>query len=248
MATTFEAFLAHQGAAPTARGRRVTYALSIAVHGAAVAAGIIYSFWRVDEVTPPPQLITALTFVAPPPPPPPPAGGKVTATKTPTKVRRREIVQPTPDKVVQPEKVEEKPEVTAELDGEKDGEEGGEKGGIKGGVKDGTGHELTGAPPQAAWIEPTVARGQLAIDPQSDQYRVKLPPALARTGMALWALVKVCAAGDGQVRDVKIVRPADPTLDPLIVATLRTWRYRPYTINGRPVPFCTNVRYEISTR
>jgi hypothetical protein len=46
---------------------------------------------------------------------------------------------------------------------------------------------------------------------------------------------------------VKILRGADPTVDPLIVAAIQRWRYHPYTVDGRPVPFCTNVRYEIST-
>jgi hypothetical protein len=30
------------------------------------------------------------------------------------------------------------------------------------------------------------------------------------------------------------------------VAAVRTWRYRPYLVDGRPVPFCSNVRYELS--
>jgi hypothetical protein len=47
---------------------------------------------------------------------------------------------------------------------------------------------------------------------------------------------------------VKIVKGADPVLDPIITDTLHRWRYKPYTVNGRPVPFCTTVRYEITAR
>jgi hypothetical protein len=50
------------------------------------------------------------------------------------------------------------------------------------------------------------------------------------------------------VESVKILRGADPILDPIIAETLQRWRYHPYTVNGRPVPFCTSVRYEITTR
>ena len=77
---------------------------------------------------------------------------------------------------------------------------------------------------------------------------MKLPPALNRAGMRLWVLAKLCVRSDGQVERVSLLRGADPTLDPLVIATLQTWRYRPYSVNGRPVPFCTNVRYEIATQ
>jgi hypothetical protein len=47
---------------------------------------------------------------------------------------------------------------------------------------------------------------------------------------------------------VKILKGADPTVDPEIKAKLMTWKYKPNTVDGRPVPFCTNVRYEMASR
>jgi hypothetical protein len=75
----FEAFRA-ESQPRSARGR-LTVALSIAFHGALLAAGIAYSFWHVDELTPPSVKVTFLSAAPPPPPPPPPAGGGGAARK-----------------------------------------------------------------------------------------------------------------------------------------------------------------------
>jgi TonB family protein len=92
-----------------------------------------------------------------------------------------------------------------------------------------------------------VATGYLAINPQDDRYQARLPQALARAGMSVWLMLRVCVKPDGQVGEVTILKAADPALDPTVVAAIKTWRYHPYTVDGRPVPFCTNVRYEISS-
>jgi hypothetical protein len=120
-------------------------------------------------------------------------------------------------------------------------------------MKDGTGHDDVGivdtmAPHAEVFVPPTVARGQLAIDPQAERYRPQLPPAVMRSGMVMWVVAKLCAGADGQVQQVQIIRGVDPALDPMIAAALRTWRYRPWAVDGRPVPFCTTVRYELATR
>ena len=93
----FEAFRAESQARP-ARGR-LTVALSIAFHGALLAVGIAYSFWHVDELTPPSVKVTFLSAAPPPPPPPPPAGGggaarKKALVKPKTLTRPTDIVQP----------------------------------------------------------------------------------------------------------------------------------------------------------
>jgi hypothetical protein len=50
------------------------------------------------------------------------------------------------------------------------------------------------------------------------------------------------------VEKVTVIKGADPAVDPAIVEAVRGWRYYPYALDGRPVPFCTNVRYEIALR
>src|SRR5689334_10327876 len=96
----FEAFKAQD----TARGRprrarRLTYTLSIAVHGALVVAGVVYSYWHVDELTPPTLHVTLVSSTAPPPPPAPAAGGAARKKTTPrpktsTPTQPTELLQP----------------------------------------------------------------------------------------------------------------------------------------------------------
>jgi hypothetical protein len=57
----------------------------------------------------------------------------------------------------------------------------------------------------------------------------------------------VCTDRDGNVIEVKVLKGFDASVDAAFVAALRTWRYTPFKVDGRPVPFCTNVRYEVQT-
>jgi protein TonB len=89
---------------------------------------------------------------------------------------------------------------------------------------------------------------QLAINPQLPPYRAEFPPELKVPGNRAWAMVKVCAGRDGQVEVVTFLKSAHPLLDERIRMAIRTWRYRPYLVNGQPVPVCTNVHYEMTAR
>ena len=88
----------------------------------------------------------------------------------------------------------------------------------------------------------------MLIDPNEEQYRVKLPPALERSGVTLYAIVRVCVSAQGAVTDVRVLKGAGPAIDPQIPSVLGRWRYRPFTLNGQPTPFCYPLRYEISAR
>jgi periplasmic protein TonB len=234
-ATTFESFITQQ--VNTGRGRRRgwVFGVSLFLHGAVLVVGVLHSAWRV-EVIPPPELpVMLFAFAAPAAPPPPPPAAAATRRVVRTRPRPTEVVQPTPQVAPAVEEPAEEP-----------GEPGGQPGGVPGGVVGGTGTGPGAGQGSTTFLNPTVARGQLAIDPHADPYRVKLPPALARAGVALWALVRICVDQHGRVASVDILKGADPAVDPLIKSVLATWRYKPYTINGRPVPFCSNVRYAIA--
>jgi hypothetical protein len=91
----------------------------------------------------------------------------------------------------------------------------------------------------------TVGAGQMLTDPSKDpRHRVTLPPTLNRPGVRLWALIKICVSKEGNVTDVKLVKGMDPSADPLLREKAMNWKYRPYTIDGRPVPFCYSLRYD----
>ena len=114
-------------------------------------------------------------------------------------------------------------------------EEGGDKGGVAGGVVGG----VVGAPVQTpaprCWRRRSAGL-QLLIDPNEDTYRVKLPPALERlpAGRMCRRLCGSASRRKATVTDVKVLRGADPAIDPQIPSVLRRWRYRPYTVNGQP--------------
>jgi protein TonB len=250
----FEAFLQQKQAKPT-KGRRLTIGVSLGAHGALAIAAVVHSFWHTDELSPPTVTVTFLAALPPPPPPPPPPKKKSTPTKTVTK----DIVQPKPNELLQPKAKEEQPkEEEGDENGEVDGVAGGVVGGVVGGVGIGTPPPAPPPPPspppplpkeQASFLSPSVAVQQLLTDPRLDkQYRVTLPPALQQAGMRLWAMLKVCVNTEGGVSDVKIIKGMDPSVDPLLLAKVQTWRYKPWTRDGRPSPFCYNVRYETETR
>jgi protein TonB len=223
-------------AQPTHR-RRIMLTVSLAVHVAALLVGIAWSFWQVDEL---PLPHVAVTLAGAPPPPPPPAAHSGAKSKP--------KVKPTPkvEALVQPQehpKEQPKPE--------KQEEEGAQAGGVEGGVKGGVQGGVVGAPVQNTgprMLTAQIGKGLLLIDPNEEQYRVKLPPALERSGVTLYAIVRVCVSAQGAVTDVRVLKGAGPAIDPQIPSVLGRWRYRPFTLNGQPTPFCYPLRYEISAR
>lgn len=241
----FEAVLASDGAAPKT-WRRVAVTVSLALHVAALAVGVAYSFWYVDELPLPAVAVTLAG--APPPPPPPPAKRRSSG-----KVRPKAVETPKPQQLVQPKEqpkpaAEEKPAPDDKDD--PDGQEGGEKGGVAGGVVGG----VVGAPvPPTApkMLGAKIGHLQLLINPNVDPYKVQLPPSLerlTRSGTQFSAILRVCVSAQGAVTDVKVLRGADPSIDSQIPVVLRRWKYRPYQVDGRPEPFCYNFRYEITQK
>jgi periplasmic protein TonB len=243
----FEGILGIERAAPS-RVRRLTVTLSLALHVAALAVGIAYSFWHVDELPLPTVAVTLAGGAPPPPPPPPPPKRHSVKPRTrPVEPKPSTLVQPTDRPKEEPKPAPEDDSKEDEKGAQDDGEEGGVAGGVKGGVVGG----VVGAPLVATgpkMLPPQIGAKQLLIDPNRDPYKVELPPPLARGGMSFFAILRMCVSADGAVSDVKILRGADPAIDPQIPIVLRRWRYRPYTLDGKPTPFCYNLRYEISAR
>ncbi len=55
---------------------------------------------------------------------------------------------------------------------------------------------------------------------------------------------KLCLSAQGEVVDVAILKPTGFwAYDAKIVREMRTWRYRPYEVNGKPAPVCTAVTF-----
>jgi hypothetical protein len=97
-------------------------------------------------------------------------------------------------------------------------------------------------------IQAQNARALLLINPNVDPYVVRLPAALRRGDATFTADCYICVSAEGKVTSVRVVRGADPAIDAQIPTVLGRWRYRPYILNGKPVPFCWPLRYQIATR
>jgi len=250
----FEAYRAQSQARP--RRGRVMIVASIAFHAVLLTAGVAYSFWHVDELTPPSVKVTFLSAAPPPPPPPPPAGGGggarkkvVVKPKTPTRVA--ELVQPrdTPE-----ETPKEKPApsdgpgerggvkggvIGGTIGGTTGGTIGGQIGGVKGGVIGGTvggtgTHKPDFEAPAFGW-----QRKLSGDDP-------RLPAYLASRGAGVYhVLLQICVSASGGVDGAKVLHGDDPGLGQAVSEKVKTWRFRQkLTGAGTPVPFCFVWNFE----
>ncbi len=251
----FESFRAESKAPP--RRRRLMVVVSVAFHGSLLAAGIAYSFWHVDELTPPSVKVTFLSAAPPPPPPPPPAGGggaarKKVALRPKTPLKVPDLVQPR--EIPKEEPKETKPDPAAGP-----GEKGGVKGGVIGGTIGGTiggkiGGQIGGV--KGGVIGGTVggtgpARKSLpeqlgALHKESGEMP-RLPPALNHAGASYLVIAQICVTPAGAVESVAISKHADTLLDDAVARAVRGWRYRPLMAGGIAVPFCYPGRFQFTS-
>jgi protein TonB len=245
----FEAFRAQSEAPARAGRRRFWYAASIALHAAVITAGIVYSFWHIEELSPPLLKLTFLSAAPPPPPPPPPAGGGATQRKRPT-IKPRPVVQPKPD-LVQPRetpkeepKEEPKPQQQAEAGGTVGGKVGGTIGGTVGGTIGGTvGGTVGGTPGASKFLPPNMGAAQKisGADPP-------FPPAMRRPGAVYHVLVRIYVSAAGTVDKIVLMKGADRQLDDGVLSTVKSWRFRPYTANGMAIPFSYLATFEFKSQ
>ena len=234
--------------------RRLTYALSLALHAALIAAGVAYSFWHVEELSPPNLRVTFMSASPPPPPPPPPAGGGAARKKIAQKPKTA-IVPTKPPDIVQPrETPPPKPEPKDDDDDDDDqpsGVKGGAKDGVPGGKIGGTpGGTLGGTPggtPGGTVAAPVVAKllppnmGALQKISGADP---AFPPALRKPGSSYAVLAKICVSRTGDVESVTIMKKADPVLDANVISAVKGWRFRPLMANNTAVPFCYPATFQ----
>jgi hypothetical protein len=97
------------------------------------------------------------------------------------------------------------------------------------------------------FVPPNIGRSLIRDDYQRDpRFAPTVPARLGAAGTRFWGLFKVCVDTQGEVYDVQVLRRADPQLDSRWQATLRRWKYRPYEIDGKPVPFCYPLRLDVA--
>ncbi|MES1171784.1 MAG: energy transducer TonB [Bacteroidota bacterium] len=263
----FETYLQQDKGRPS-RARRITYLVSAIAHALAVLAAVAYSFWHVEELTPPTVMVTFISAAAapPPPPPPPPLGGGASApAPKPHKAVVRpkvevpkptEIVQPKqPDKEVPQEAPKEEPKTEpktetkpANAEGQGAGAANGVKGGVAGGVKGGTvGGTVGGTASAPVAVASKFLPPQMGAQQKISGADPDFPAHLRKSGANFLVMAKICVAAAGAVESVTLLKRAEPTLDNNVVTRVKTWRFRPLMANGTPAPFCYFGRFEFKS-
>jgi protein TonB len=269
----FESFRAQDRSRPR-RLRRIAFALVAVFHGVLITAGIVYSFWHVDELTPPTLRVTFMSEPPPPPPPPPPPAGG--GGGRPKKVAvKPKVVEPVPEKppeIVQPpektkpkkferrkytDEYEEKDDAKTAVgvgkgkgaiaaDGDDDGEEDGVAGGVKGGQRGG----IIGGSIGGTGLAPAPPR---MMPPQFGALQKiagdlpELPPALNHGGLSYVVEGTICVTAAGSVESVQITKGADPVLNDAVLKKVpKEWRFRPMRSGGIAAPFCYRARFEFN--
>jgi hypothetical protein len=84
----------------------------------------------------------------------------------------------------------------------------------------------------------------LLIDPSSHAHRPQVPRGLPVRYRQFQ--LKTCLSQTGDVTGVEVMKGEEPEVNAEVVAKLKTWRYRPYTVDGQPVPGCFKMVLDMS--
>ena len=91
------------------------------------------------------------------------------------------------------------------------------------------------APPKRVNISAGVAVGLLDFHPTPSY-----PPEAKQAGVSGTVVLEALIATDGRIEDLQVVSGPEP-LQQSALDTVKTWRYRPYLLNGEPVEVRTTV-------
>jgi protein TonB len=250
------------------QGGPLTATISILIHLGFIAA-IVAAGYHVHEKpaanTPiRAYLVTQAARAAPPPPPPPPAPRRSSSVP----VRRVERESPQSAEVFrQPEVVPRELPAVPETEttaapeeggmpggtvggtrggtvgGEVGGQEGGRVGGILGstGTGSGTGTGTAGEAGTGGSDAPLRVAGNVKA-PVLVLKVVPLYTEAARIARIRGiVIIEAVIDREGNVTDARILRALPMGLDQAALRAIRQWRFRPGTLNGRPVPVIYNV-------
>lgn len=219
-------------------GRATTLAVSVALHMGGVGLILFLSLFHVEELPEPQVTVKFFTMAPPPPPPPPPPAARKKPKRKPTLSRPKpkpQDIQP-PEKPPPPKKEEPEPEPEP-AGGEEEGVEGGVEGGVPGGVVSKRPPPKPKEPTRPVFVPPQVAE-KLKISGEMPRY---LPMArMARVEGKI--IIKVCIRTDGTVSSIKILKGL-PALNNEVISKVKTWRYKPHMVDGKPIATCSVVRF-----
>ncbi len=228
--------------------RRIAFLpVVITLHAVFVGVLIISSVWSVTYIEEPPLQVTL--FAAPPPPPPAarPARQAQAQTQQPkpppqpqAEVAPVTIPEYTPE--ILPAETVSETEVVQGVEGGIDwGVEGGVEGGVPGGIPGGVPGGIPGGGPVR--VETVGGTPPKPLSPIQCMY----PEAARRLRFEGIVVLEAIILKDGTVGPIRILRSLNELLDQAAVDCLRSYRFDPGKINGRPVDsyYVLTIRYTL---
>jgi protein TonB len=220
----------------TNRGRYTALSLIVQVGllGVLVLIPLLFT-----EALPKTQLMTFLVAPPPPPPPPPPAAAPVHIVKqVQTDLMNGQLRTPTkiPEKVQMITESEAPPPSLASggvIGGI--GAAGGVAGGVIGGIINSTAIVPKAVVPQRVRVSQGVTQG-LLIKKVQPVY----PPLARQARIQGNVLLQAEISVDGTIENLHLIS-GHPMLAPAAIEAVKQWRYKPYILNGEPVPVETQI-------
>jgi protein TonB len=227
----------------------------VAIHGLVLVGLTASSWWSIDKLSPPREGV--VLAVATPPPAPPPA--RKASPKTPATSEREVVRKRKTDDTTQPVRITDEvpqPESGDGGPGRPDGIDGGDPDSFCVGPQcDPLAPKLAPVVPPSGDVDDDDTGGdeqivpQVAIDKRQISGDRQIRPAsetkvkMVRAGdMRVVTTVKMCVSARGTVNRLELLSSSGyPAYDRKVLNQIRTWRYRPFEVNGKPVPVCTAV-------
>jgi protein TonB len=202
--------------------------VTLILNGAVLIVLIIWPLFHLESL---PSQMMATLLVAPPPPP-------QVQVKVQLKSEMLNNELQAPSKI--PKTIKDVKESAAPpmagvsgMEGMGGGSQGGVMGGILGGI--GTGPAVKAAPPKKLSISSGVMAGNL-LDKVIPQY-----PAIAKAARIQGTVVlQATISKAGSITNLRVIS-GPPMLQQAAMDAVRSWRYRPYLLNGDPVEVETTV-------
>jgi len=227
---------------PQPKKKLMTFPIAVAIHVVAIGAVLVMQLWAVEKL--PEPTIMATFYQAPPPPPPPPPPKAAAAPKAPpaTQVRGPEV-QP----VEIPQEI---PKANSSGVGVEGGVEGGIEGGEMGGVIGGVPGGVPGPTPVPTPESDVPIRvGGAIATPERTYFVDPVYPEIARKARIEGvAVLEATIDKGGNVVGVKVLRGLPMGLSEAAVQAVEKWKYRPATLNGRPVSVLMTVTIKFTLR
>ncbi len=207
------------------------------------------------------EAVVDIRLVLPPPPEPepPPPPPKPLEVPKPKPAARREVAkiekapEPAPVEAPKPTPPAPAPLGLGQAKGPaKPGQatvSSGSTGGVVGGTGTGTGRVVP-APTASAAPPPKVVALSEDTEPPvaTSQTQPAYPPALKAEGVEGFVVVRFLVTEAGTVDDLRVVKSSDPRFNDGVLAAVKTWRFKPATSQGRPVPYPKTVKIPFRIR